>query len=77
MTYKEKIIKIFDKIRLKDSMYKACSECFNISCNDCPFINIDDCNMLIYILSKYGNFQDFKKSITNMKKIIEKETKND
>ena len=73
MTYKEKIIKIFDKIRTKDSVNKGCLECFNISCRTCPFKNIDDCNMIIYFLSKYDNFQDFKKTITNMKKIIDTE----
>ena len=52
MTYKEKIIKIFDKIRIKDSMNKGCLECFNISCHTCPFKNIDDCNRIYELFNK-------------------------
>ena len=46
MTYRQKIIKIFDRLRPEGSEYAGTIMCNGVNCKECPFKDIDYCGEL-------------------------------
>lgn len=50
MTYEEKLITIFDRLRPEGDKSKGSSKCGNINCAECPFAKFQYCRDIIDLL---------------------------
>ncbi len=64
MTYKEKITKIFDRIRPKGSSHWGEPVCWGCNCGDCPFVDFKDCTEVLAMLAEYCESQNTQKILT-------------
>lgn len=69
MTYEEKLITIFDRLRPEGDKSKGSSKCGNINCAECPFSKFQYCRDIIDLLMLLQETGD----IAAVAKIIDEE----
>ena len=76
MTYKEKIINLFDRLRPEGSSDKGYAECSGIDCEECPFNDFELCMVSLNLLMEF-NFCVAEDAVAMAKIIDEEDKEND
>ena len=73
MTYRQKIIKIFDRLRPEGSEYAGTIMCNDVNCKECLFKDIDYCGELLKLTAQHSN--SYTNLLMHIKGLIDAEAK--
>ena len=77
MIYREKAIKLFDRLRPEGS-FTGSRRCNGVNCKNCPFKTIPHCgDILELLMQRPAILSDILNDITTVAKILDEEEKND
>ena len=72
MIYKEKAIKLFDRLRPEGS-FTGSRSCNGVKCENCPFKTIPHCGDILELLMHQPAIPDIFNDITTVAKILNEE----
>ena len=78
MIYREKAIKLFDRLRPEGSQFMGSRRCIGVNCENCPFKTIPSCgDILELLMSASATCDKVISAVTAVAKILDEEEKND